>query len=61
MRHLQQDTRAVAGIDFATARAAVFEVEQNLERLLDDGVRLFAFDIDDEADAARFVLEARII
>ena len=58
---MHEDARAVAGVRFATARAAVVEVDQNLERLGDDVVRLPALDVDDEADAARVVLELRIV
>ena len=36
VRSLQEDASAVAGIGFATASAAVIEVNENLERLLDD-------------------------
>jgi hypothetical protein len=39
----------------------MLEVAQHLERLLDDGVRLFALDVDHKADTARFMLEAWIV
>jgi hypothetical protein len=39
----------------------MLEVAQHLERLLDDGMRLFAFDVDHKAHTARFMLEARIV
>ena len=61
MRHLQQNAGAVAGVFFAAARAAVIEILQHRQRLLDDLVGLFTFDMNDEADAAGVVLETRII
>jgi len=39
----------------------MLEVAQHLERLLDDGVRLFALDVDHKADTTRFMLEAWIV
>jgi hypothetical protein len=39
----------------------MLEVAQYLKRLPDDGVRLFAFDVDHKADTARFMLEAWIV
>jgi hypothetical protein len=59
--HLQQDARAVAGVRLGPARAAVLEVAQHLERLLDDGVRFFALDVDHKAHPARIMLEAWVI
>ena len=61
VRHLHQDAGAVAGILLAAASAAVIEIFQYRERLLDDFVRFFAFDINDETDAAGIMLEARIV
>ena len=61
VRRLDQDARAVAGVDLAAARAAVIEVAQRLQRLPDDGVRLPALDVDDEADTAGIVLELRVV
>ena len=61
MRHLQQNAGAVAGVFFTAARAAMIEILQHRERLLDDLVGLFTFDIDHEADAAGVVLETRIV
>jgi hypothetical protein len=37
------------------------QVEQDLQPLLDDGVRFPALDVDHEADAAGVVLVARIV
>jgi hypothetical protein len=39
----------------------MLEVAQHLERLLDDGMRLFALDVDHKAHTARFMLEAWIV
>jgi hypothetical protein len=61
MRHLQQDAGAVAGIDLRPACAAVIQVCEHLQGLLQDAVRFAAFDIDDETDAARIVLERRVV
>ena len=61
VRHLDQDAGAVAGVDFAAARAAMQEVDEQLKRLLDDGVRAHAFDVDDEPDAAGVFFVARVI
>ena len=61
MRHLDEHARAVAGVGLAAARAAMVEVPQHLDRLLQDVVRFAALDVDDEADAAGLVLEPRIV
>jgi hypothetical protein len=61
MGHLDQDARAVAGVGFATARAAMVEVAEHLEGLLDDLMRFPAFDIHHETDAAGFVFEPGVI
>src|SRR5687767_6839291 len=61
MRDLQQNTSAVAGVFFTAAGAAVIEVFQHRERLLDDLAGFLTFDIDDETDAASIVLEARVV
>ena len=59
--HLDEHARAVAGVDLAAAGAPVVEVLQYLDRLLEDAVRLVPLDVDDEADAARVVLEAGVV
>jgi hypothetical protein len=61
VRHLDQDARAVARVLLAAARAAVFEVDENLERLLDDLVRAAALEVNDEAHAAGVVLVRRVV
>ena len=45
----------------AAAGAAMIEILQDLERLLQDPMRLAALDVDDETDAAGIVLEARVV
>ena len=61
MRHLQEDAGAIAGVDFAAAGAAVVEIVEYLQRLLDDRVRRPAFDVGDKADATRVVLVDRVV
>ena len=61
MGHLHEDAGAVAGVRLAAAGAAVFQVEENLDRLLDDVVRFAVVQVDDEADAARIVFVPGVI
>jgi hypothetical protein len=61
VRHLNQDARAVSRVGFATARAAVLQVDQDLETARDDGVRTAAGDVYDEPNATGIVLERRVI
>ncbi len=61
MRPLHQDARAVARVHFAAARAAVVEIRQNRQPLLDDFVGLPAFDVDDKSYATGVVLELRVV
>ena len=61
VRDLNQHARAVAGFRVATARAAMRQVDQNLDSLDDDVVRLVASHTGHEADAASVVLVARIV
>src|SRR6185503_3541592 len=55
------DASAVAGVRLAAARAAVPQVHQHLQRLLDDRMGALALDVNDEADAAGVVLVERIV
>ena len=59
--HLDQDAGAVAGAGVGAAGAAVFEVDQQVERVADDRVRALALDVGDEADAAGVVLVSRSV
>ena len=43
VRHLDQQARAVARVGFAAAGAAVLEIDEQFETLLDDRVRRFPF------------------
>ena len=61
MRHLHQYARSIARIGLATAGASVVQVAQNLEGLLDDLMRLFAFDVYYEADATGFMFKPGIV
>ena len=61
VRHLDQNARAVAGVGFAAARAAVKQVDEDLQRLLDNRMRAAAFHVHDEPDAARVVLVGGIV
>ena len=61
MRHLHQDARSVARIGLATARAAMVQVAENLEGVLDDLMGLFSFDVHHEADATGFMFKPGIV
>ena len=61
VRDLDQDARAVAHQRVCADRAAVVEVLEDLQTLLDDGMRLLALDVRDEADAAGIVFLGRVI
>ncbi len=61
VRHLDQNTGAVAGIGLAAAGAAMFQIDQDLQGVLNDLMALAVLEIGDEADAARVMLVARII
>ena len=61
VRHLHQDAGAVAGVLLAAAGAAVLEVQQDLEPVLDDARGLAPLEIDHEADAAGVVLVSGVV
>jgi hypothetical protein len=61
VRHLDQNPRAVAGVGFTAAGAAVLQVDQYLKTACDDGVGLPAGDIYDKPDAAGVVFEGWIV
>jgi hypothetical protein len=61
VRHLDEYADAIAGVDLATARATMEQVLEDGQRLLNDGMRLLALDVDDEADTARVVFVGRIV
>ena len=59
--HLHEDARAVARVGFASAGAAVLEVDEHLHRLADNGVGAMALHVHHEANAAGVVLGARVV
>ena len=61
VRDLHQDAGAVAGARIGADRAAMLEIEQDGQRILDDLVRLAALDVGDEADAAGILVERGIV
>ena len=61
VRDLHQDAGAVAGARIGADRAAMLEIDQDGERVLDDLVRLAALDVGDEADAAGILGERGIV
>ena len=60
MRDLHQDAGAVAGARIGPDRAAMLEIEQDGQRVLDDLVRLAALDVGNETDAAGILFLRRI-
>jgi len=56
---LRQQAGSVAGVLLAPGRATVLEIAEHLQRLPDDVVRSARFQVDDEAEPARVVLESR--
>ena len=61
VRRLDENARAIAGIGFAAASAAMIEIQEHFQGLLNDRMRFPALDIDNEPDSARFVLKLRIV
>src|SRR6185369_2438991 len=61
VRNLDQEARAVGELRVVAHRAAVRQVAQHGEALLDDGVRLLALDVRYEANAAGIVLLGRVV
>ena len=58
---LEQDARAVARVGLGAAGAAVLEVVEHVERALDGRVAALAREAGHRADAARVVLEGRVV
>jgi len=58
---LEQDARAVARVDLGAARASVLEPVEDVERLDHRRVRGLVREVGDRADAARVVLESRVV
>ena len=61
VRCLEENAGPVARGRFAAARAAVLQVEQDLNGLVDQFMRLAILEVHDETDAARIVFVRRII
>ena len=59
--HLNQNAGAVTGVRLAAARAAVFQVDEDLQRLLDDVVRAMSLDVHDKSDAAGIVFGSGVV
>ncbi len=61
VRHLGQDSRAVAGVRLGAGGATVLEVPQNGQGLLNEGVGGLAGEVRHESDAAGVLLVARVV
>ena len=61
VRDLHQDAGAVAHARVGADRAAMLEIAEDAQAVLDDLVRLAALDVGDEADAAGVLVERRIV
>ena len=61
VRHLDHAAGAVADQRVGADRAAMVEIDEDLQPAADDIVRFSALDVGDKADAARIVLVARIV
>ena len=59
VRRLEQDARAVARVALEAHAAAVVEVEEDGERVVEHLVAAHALDVGERADAARVVVELR--
>ena len=59
--HLDQNAGPVPRVRLAAAGAAVQQVDQQLQPLLDDSVRTPTLDIHDEADATGVLLVRRVV
>jgi hypothetical protein len=61
MRYLHENAAAVAELGICPDRAAVVEIDEDLQALGDDRVRPAVRHVGDEADAAGIMLVARIV
>src|SRR6185312_786512 len=61
MRHLQEHAGSIARIGLAAAGAAVVEVTQDLDGLLQDPVGFASLHVHDETDAAGLVLVPGVV
>ena len=60
VRRLHQDAGAVAGARIGADRAAMLEIEQDGQRVLDDLVRFAALDVGNKSDPAGIFFQRRI-
>jgi len=61
VRRLNHDAGAVAHQGIGAYGAAMLEVDENLQPVLDDAVRLFLAQVDDEANAAGIAVVLGIV
>src|SRR5678815_516559 len=61
VRHLNEDAGAVTGVRLAPARAAVFQVDQDLQRLFDDVMGAMSLDVHDKTHAARVAFGGGVV
>jgi hypothetical protein len=61
MRNLQQNSRAITRVDFATFGASMLEVDENLKRFADNRIGLATEHVDDKANTATVVFKLRIV
>ena len=61
VRDLRQDAGAIAHARVGADRAAMLQIAENLQAVFDDLVRLAAFDVGDEADAAGILVERGVV
>src|SRR5580700_158461 len=61
VRNLNDDARAIAGVRFATASAAMLKIEQDLKRFLNNVVSIAVLEIGNETDAAGIVFVRRVV
>jgi hypothetical protein len=61
VRDLKQHARPVARVGFAAACAAMLQIQEHLNRLIDNPARAPTLNVDDEAQTARVMLEPRVV
>ena len=61
MGNLDEDASAITGIGFAANRTTVVKIDQNFQGVRHQLMGFLSLHVDDESEAARVVLELRII
>ncbi len=61
VRNLNEDACAVASARIGADGATMFEIAENADRVGDDLMRLLAFDVGNEADAARILFQCGVV